>query len=128
MPGTGLKSAQERIEREARVSGLRGFSTPTLEAVERRRLQLWVLAIVLGLHDVLDIILSSAVELLEGSGGSIMLAEGSDTLRAVCVIGNEAARGAVVKLGWGVAGQVALSKEPILLSGPADPEYFAHLI
>src|SRR5437867_8747870 len=38
------QSARDRIRREARVVGLRGFSTPSLEAVERRRLQLWVLA------------------------------------------------------------------------------------
>lgn len=32
------------ITREARVAGLRDFVTPTLEAVERRRWQLWMLA------------------------------------------------------------------------------------
>jgi two-component system, OmpR family, sensor histidine kinase KdpD len=32
------------IRREARVVGLRGFKTPSLEAVERRRLQLWVMS------------------------------------------------------------------------------------
>jgi signal transduction histidine kinase len=37
----------ERIEREARVAGLRDFRTPSLEAVERRRLQLWLLTAVL---------------------------------------------------------------------------------
>ena len=32
------------VEREARIVGIRGFSTPTLEAVDRRRSQLWTLA------------------------------------------------------------------------------------
>ena len=39
--------AVEGIRREARVVGLRGFSTPSLEAVERRRLQLWIVSTVL---------------------------------------------------------------------------------
>jgi hypothetical protein len=33
----------DRLRREARVAGLRDFKTPSLEAVERRRMQLWVL-------------------------------------------------------------------------------------
>jgi two-component system sensor histidine kinase KdpD len=39
--------AVEGIRREARVVGLRGFNTPSLEAVERRRLQLWIVSTVL---------------------------------------------------------------------------------
>ena len=35
------------IRREARVVGLRGFNTPSLESVERRRLQLWILSAIL---------------------------------------------------------------------------------
>jgi hypothetical protein len=35
------------IEREAKVAGLRDFHTPSLEAVERRRLQLWILTAIL---------------------------------------------------------------------------------
>src|SRR5437868_2743926 len=34
------------LAREAKVVGLRNFSTPSLEAVERRRWQLWMVAIV----------------------------------------------------------------------------------
>ena len=41
------EQVSERIEREARVAGLRDFRTPSLEAVERRRLQLWILTAVL---------------------------------------------------------------------------------
>src|SRR6266446_3259154 len=47
MGGVAGKSRHEMIEREARVSGLRDFRTPTLEAVERRRLQLWGVALVI---------------------------------------------------------------------------------
>ncbi|MGD2116162.1 MAG: EAL domain-containing protein [Acidobacteriota bacterium] len=32
------------VERAARIAGLRGFEPPTLQSVEQRRLQLWVLA------------------------------------------------------------------------------------
>jgi signal transduction histidine kinase len=37
----------ERIRREARVAGLRDARAPSLEAVERRRMQLWILTAVL---------------------------------------------------------------------------------
>ncbi len=40
-------AAQEAIQRTARIAGLRDFHTPTLEAVEKRRLQLWVTALLL---------------------------------------------------------------------------------
>ena len=195
------------MAREARVVGLRDFSTPSLEAVEHRRSQLWtvvfvvmaglalalvilsvgdealvdewritrlpafrgglvaiILALaayvlekerhlrrltrllidervltaalsnrlrelatlstvgkainsVLTLDEVLDIILSSALELLGGESGSVMLAAGEDHLRVVAVRGNEPARGAVLARGEGVAGRVAADREPLLLTG-----------
>lgn len=37
----------DQIRQEARVAGLRDFRTPSLESVERRRLQLWILTAVL---------------------------------------------------------------------------------
>src|SRR3954449_5220152 len=40
-------AAADRIRREARVVGLRGVQIPSLEAVERRRLQLWIVTAVL---------------------------------------------------------------------------------
>jgi signal transduction histidine kinase len=40
-------SASERIRREARVVGLRDFRSPSLEAVERRRMQLWIITTIL---------------------------------------------------------------------------------
>src|SRR5437588_6220186 len=164
--------ADARLAHEARVVGLRQVTTPSLEAVERRRWQLWTVAFVvmaalsaglvlmasagstsvglfkhlfvrvglvlltmafslyvlekevhlrrltrllldervltaalsnrlkelaalltvgkavnsvLDIERVLDIILSSALELLGADGGSIMLLEDADQLRAVCV-------------------------------------------
>ncbi len=40
-------ASKEDIQRTARVAGLRDFHTPTLEAVERRRMQLWITALLL---------------------------------------------------------------------------------
>jgi len=203
------------LAREAKVVGLRDFSTPSLEAVERRRWQLWVVAItvmaalaaglvlmasggtksaglfkhlpvriclvlltmgfalyvlekevhlrrmtrllldervltaalsnrlkelaalvtvgkavnsVLNLTQVLDIILSSAQELLSADGGSIMLLEDEDHLRAVCVRGHSHAEGAVLRLGESIAGHVAQEREPLLISGPASKERFKNLV
>jgi len=200
----------ERIRREARVVGLRGFSTPSLEAVERRRMQLWILAAVLlvalssgavalsvfdapspgwanpgvlrlaivllsvafcvyaiekelhlrklarllidervlttalsnRLHEVsllldagkamnsvlelnavLDIILRGALELLSGNSGSVMLLENAE-LVAASVRGNDLARRSRVPLGEGIAGHVALTREPLLIEGPVSSEDF----
>lgn len=201
-------SFDEEFAQTARVVGIRHFETPSLEAVERRRSELWVMAFlavcvlavglflmtlsgdaaaesdaariarhpafriallaatlgltgyvlekerhlrrltrllleervltaalsnrlkevaalcevgravnsVLALEDVLDIILSSALELLEGRSGSIMLRD-DDKLEVLCERGNAAIRGARVRIGDGVAGQVAARREPVLVSG-----------
>jgi K+-sensing histidine kinase KdpD len=208
---------RERLAREARVVGLRDFTTPSLEAVERRRWQLWTVALlvmgglaagmammgvstsrpfstgvfrfaavrlglvllglafalyvlekevhlrrltrmlmdervltaalsnrlkelaalaavgravnsVLDLEAVLDIILSSSLELLEGSSGSVMLLEDDNELRAVCVRGNAHARDARVKLGEGIAGYVAEHRDALLISGVADRQRFRNLV
>src|SRR5438552_9923248 len=201
----------EGIRRELRVVGLRGFSTPSLEMVERRRLQLWVLTTflllsvslavvalsvwpsaqqswllpspvlhvsivlmalafctyaiekemhlhrlsrlltdervlstaltnrlhevsllleagkainsVLDLPAVLDTILRSATELLGGASGSIMLVEG-DELVTECFQGDETARNSRVRIGEGIAGRVAESREPLLVDGKVDSERF----
>src|SRR5438477_6323211 len=210
-----MAADRQELAREARVVGLRDFSTPSLEAVERRRWQLWTVAFVvmvalagglvlmassgarsvglfkhlpvrvglvfltmgfalyvlekevhlrrltrllldervltaalsnrlkelaalvtvgkavnsvLNLKQVLDIILSSALELLSADGGSIMLLEGPDELRAVCVRGNVHAEGAVVKIGESIAGHVAQEREPLLIAGPASKERFKNLV
>jgi two-component system sensor histidine kinase KdpD len=44
---TTYDGVTDNIRREARVAGLRDFRTPSLEAVERRRLQLWILTAIL---------------------------------------------------------------------------------
>ncbi len=79
---------------------------------------------VLELEDVLDVILENALDMLDGDRGSIMLLEGSDQLRAVAVRGHEGAKGAVVKVGESISGQVAQSREPLILAGEADEERF----
>jgi hypothetical protein len=204
------------IRKAARIVGLREFNTPSLEAVERRRLQLWlvmalmllslsgvavmssllsssqgrpfwlspvvmrvsVVALTVGfcvyafekelhlrrltflladervltaaltnrlrevsalleagkavnsaleLQHVLDVILRSALELLEGETGSIMMLEGRHRLRVVAVKGNEALKGEEVELGAGVAGYVAEEMEPLLITGEADRSVFRNL-
>ncbi|MGE5235329.1 MAG: putative bifunctional diguanylate cyclase/phosphodiesterase [Acidobacteriota bacterium] len=200
-----INSSHEELTRQAaRIAGLRSFDTPTLEAVERRRLQLWLLTLsllvvvalalvlitlwreqgpavwltprrlqtgllglvvlfsayaiekelqlrrltkllvdervltaaltnrvhelgtilaaakamnlVLDLQEVLDTIVTSALELLDGHDGSIMLARG-DELRTVAASGASQARGATTRVGQGVAGRVATSREPLLITG-----------
>ena len=204
-----------QLAHEARVVGLRQVTTPSLEAVERRRWQLWTVAFVvmaslaaglvlmasagatsvgvfkhvpvrvglvlltiafslyvlekevhlrrltrllldervltaalsnrlkevaalltvgkavnsvLNLTQVLDIILSSALELLGAESGSIMLLEQPDELRAVCVRGNDRARDARERVGEGIAGFVAEHREPLLISGTASKDSFRNLV
>jgi putative methionine-R-sulfoxide reductase with GAF domain len=206
-------SDADRLRREARVAGLRDFRTPSLEAVERRRLRLWLLTTVvialvaagvmvvtrpadgssrmfsepllrlavfllalvfcvyaveketrltratrmltdervltaaltnrlheasllleagramnsvLDLPELLQTVLRSACDLLDANGGSIMLVEG-DELVTLCVRGRQEAVGARLKLGEGVAGHVALRREPVLIEGHVDPTEFPGL-
>jgi signal transduction histidine kinase len=210
-----MPAYRQDLAREAKVVGLRDFSTPSLEAVERRRWQLWMVAFVvmaalsaglvlmassgatsvglfkhlpvrvglvlltmafalyvlekevhlrrltrllldervltaalsnrlkelaalvtvgkavnsvLNITQVLDIILSSALELLGADGGSIMLLDSPDELRAVCVRGNSHAEGARLPVGEGIAGYVAQQREPLLIAGPASKERFKNLV
>ena len=203
----------DSIRREARVVGLRDFSTPSLEAVEQRRMQLWILTTVLlvsvsagiaflsvwsgaprtfvspaalrwgvvvlsiafctyaiekelhlrklaslltdervltvalsnRLHEVsllldagkamnsileldavLEVILRSATDLLAGKSGSIMMVEGNE-LVASSVMGNEAARDRRLRIGKGIAGRVAETLEPLLISGRPDLSEFPDL-
>ncbi|RLE22176.1 MAG: hypothetical protein DRJ65_14460 [Acidobacteria bacterium] len=196
---------RERVVEAARVAGLDSFDTPTLAAVERRRLQLWAMtllllvAVTLGiilltviesvqlptwlspmaiqggflglvilfcgyavekefqlrrlakllveemaltaaltgrlgevsallesgkalnldldLGDVAATILRCARELLQGHDCSLLLLYGEDELRTVKVAGESAALGARVKVGQGIAGRVAETKEPVLING-----------
>jgi putative methionine-R-sulfoxide reductase with GAF domain len=206
------QTESDHVQRDARIAGLRDFQTPSLEAVEQRRRQLWlrtasalvavaavavvlsalppdvapaaasrVLMVVLAvtgsfflwafhkeaalerltrsltdervltaaltnrLHEVsllldagkqmnahldldelLDTILRSACELLDATGGSVMLVEETD-LVTVCAIGRDVAVDQRMRLGEGVAGYVALRREPVLIDGQADPDLFPGL-
>src|SRR6266480_6423466 len=210
-----MAAHRQELAREAKVVGLRDFSTPSLEAVERRRWQLWTVAFVvmaalsaglvlmasagttsvglfkhlavrvglvlltgafslyvlekeihlrrmtrllldervltaalsnrlkelaalmtvgkavnsvLDITQVLEIILSSAQELLSADGGSIMLLEENDELHAVCVSGHSKAEHARERMGEGIAGYVAQEREPLLIAGEASRERFKNLV
>jgi putative methionine-R-sulfoxide reductase with GAF domain len=205
-----VPNEEELVRREAKIAGLRDFRTPSLEAIEERRRQLWVrtalgsatiamvvvflstvppvgaggldarraqlgflliaglffvwafekesrlgrltrlltdervltaaltnrlhevsllldagkrMNAVLELDELLDTILRSACELLDATGGSLMLVEGQDLVTA-CALGREIPLGQRCQLGEGVAGHVALRREPVLIDGHIDPEMF----
>lgn len=83
----------------------------------------------LELDQVLMAILRSSVELLEASSASIMLLEpGGTELRSVCAAGNDRATDARATVGVGIAGTVASTREPLLISGQADANRFPGLI
>ena len=81
---------------------------------------------VLELEEVLDVILSYALEILDSSEGSIMLLEGEEELRAVAVFGSDLARNARAKLGESVAGKVARTRQPVVLNGDVHHEFPGH--
>ncbi len=68
---------------------------------------------------VLDVVLSSAARIFEGEGGSVMLLVGPEELEVVASPSNPAALGARVRFGDGVAGKVAASCDPVLVTGRA---------
>jgi signal transduction histidine kinase len=81
---------------------------------------------VLDLEEVLDVILSHALEMLNGFEGSVMLLEGDDTLRAAAVRGSALARNATARLGESIAGKVARTRQPVLLHGDVHDDYPGH--
>jgi GAF domain-containing protein len=81
---------------------------------------------VLELDAVLDVILHSALELLAGTSGSIMLVDG-EALVARCVRNNPDALGRRVAIGEGISGRVARTKEPLLINGKPTPQDFPGL-
>jgi len=200
----GEAHAASLLEREARIVGIKDFSTPSLEAVDRRRSQLWTVAFaglasmaaavglltstgghhlgfanrfgfrigtvvlvvalafyvmekerhlrrlatllvnervlgaalsnrlkelavlyeagkalnsVLVIEEVLQLILSSAFELLEASSGFIMLLEGPDNLVVACRAGVVSDDGDRLELGEGIASRVLHDREPLLIQG-----------
>ena len=78
----------------------------------------------LDLHQMLETVLDCAVELLAADGGSIMLLQDGNELQTVCSAGRSAARGARVSFSQGIAGQVAASREPMLVLGVFDWEHY----
>ncbi|RLE26922.1 MAG: hypothetical protein DRJ61_17980, partial [Acidobacteria bacterium] len=197
-----------QVVEAARVAGLDSFKTPTLAAVERRRLQLWIMTLLLlvsvtigivlltviekvqlpswlspgaveagflgliilfcgyavekefqlrklsrllieektltvaltsrlgevsallesgkalnldlDLGEVAGTILRCARDLLEGHDCSLLLLYGEDELRTVKVAGESAALGARIKVGEGIAGKVAETREPVLINGVVE--------
>ena len=65
---------------------------------------------------VLDVILSSAARIFEGEG-SVMLVAAAGQLEVVAAPDNPTAVGARVPFGQGIAGKVAQSQKPVLVSG-----------
>lgn len=78
---------------------------------------------VLDLGQVLDVILRSALDLLGGGYGSVMLLQG-DTLRIAAASGERPTPDEGLRLGESIAGRVASTGRPLLVNGPADHERF----
>lgn len=78
----------------------------------------------LNVEQVLDTILSCSMDLLDGHSGSIMLMHSDNELRTVCSAGDSPARGARVGLNEGIAGQVAATREPVLVLGIFDWDHY----
>jgi len=75
----------QRIRHEARVAGLREQRAPSIEMVERRRMQLWFLTV------VIVVVLGLASLVASGTAGSFELITGESWIL----------RGAVAALGLG---------------------------
>jgi diguanylate cyclase (GGDEF)-like protein len=71
----------------------------------------------LNLEEVLRRIVDCAFDLLDSHDASLMLVHAQDRLRTVCVAGNSGARSVRLRFGEGIAGQVAVSREPVLVTG-----------
>ena len=222
MQGHASQSETQQLADDARMAGLRKFATPSLEAVERRRWQLWsvVFVVLVGLsavlvvlsfweeslpssyrdlaslpllricflaltvgfclyvvekearlravtralidervlsaalanrvheftllsgvgravnsilepQEVLEIILSSALNLSGAADGGIMLADlRSNALRSVCAKdchGRVIVTSQEVLVGEGLAGWVAQHRRPLLVSAAHHPDLFARL-
>jgi diguanylate cyclase (GGDEF)-like protein len=78
----------------------------------------------LNVEQVLDTILNCSMDLLDGHSGSIMLMHSEKELRTACSSGDRPARGARVELSKGIAGQVAATREPVLVVGIFDWDHY----
>jgi len=78
----------------------------------------------LNVEQVLDTILSCSMDLLDGHSGSIMTMHSDNELQTVCSAGDSSARGARVGLNEGIAGQVAATREPVLVLGIFDWDHY----
>jgi GAF domain-containing protein len=67
------------------------------------------------------------MQLISGDCGSVMLLETTDDLVAVLAHGNDVAVGMRVRVGSGIAGRVAATREALLIEGQADPSQFPGL-
>jgi K+-sensing histidine kinase KdpD len=71
----------------------------------------------LGLQEVLDVVLANTLGIFSGASGSILLLDAAGELVCASAIGNDRAKDARVRIGVGVVGKVALTREPMLLNG-----------
>ena len=78
----------------------------------------------LNVDQVLETILGCSIDLLDGQSGSIMLMYSETELRTVCETGDSTAAGARVSLNDGIAGQVAATREPVLILGMFDWSHY----
>jgi diguanylate cyclase (GGDEF)-like protein len=76
------------------------------------------------LHQMAETVLDCAVELLGAAGGSIMMLQDGGELQTMCSAGRSAARGARVPLSQGIAGQVAATREPMLVIGVFEWKHY----
>ncbi|MEY2565760.1 MAG: two-component system, OmpR family, sensor histidine kinase KdpD [Actinomycetota bacterium] len=85
-----VRTGRADLAREARVAGLRQYATPSLEAVESRRAQLWIVAfVVMGGLAAGMLLLTSATPLEGGSlvsTGALRLALVALSLAFVCYV------------------------------------------
>ncbi|HVF19786.1 MAG TPA: ATP-binding protein [Mycobacteriales bacterium] len=82
----------------------------------------------LDLREVLDAVLTNALALFEGARGSVSLVDGADELACVSAIGNPQAVGTRTKFGEGISGQVARTRQAVLVEGRASAERFPGVV
>ncbi len=75
-------------------------------------------------NQVLETVLSCSLDLLAGQSGSIMLLHDEKELRTACAKGQSSAADAPVNISEGIAGQVAATREPVLVVGMFDWSHY----